>query len=54
MLEGKEQGVRIKVCVKPVKNGAKTLEILKTPFGDECMSPARTFESFKRSKDSSA
>jgi hypothetical protein len=32
------------------KNGAETFEMLKTAFGDECVSRARTFEWFKKAE----
>jgi len=38
--------VCIKFCVKLVKTGSETFEMLKQAFGDSCMSHSRTFEWF--------
>jgi hypothetical protein len=51
MSEEKEQRVCIKFCVKLGKNGAETFYMLKTAFGDECLSRSHTFEWFKRFKE---
>ena len=36
--------VCIKFCVKLVRNGAETFEMLRTAFGEQCLSRARIFE----------
>jgi hypothetical protein len=52
MSEEKEQGMYAKFCIKLGKNSAETFEMLKTVFGDECLSHAQTFEWLKRFKES--
>jgi hypothetical protein len=46
----KEQHECIKFCIKFGKHSTETFEMLKTAFGDECLSHGRTFEWFKRFK----
>ena len=50
MSEEKEQRVWITFGFKLGKNGAETFEMLKTAFGDERVSRARTFEWFKKAE----
>jgi hypothetical protein len=50
MLEEKEQHVCIKFCVGLGKRGAENFEMLKTAFGDDCLSCARTFEWLKKAE----
>ena len=51
MAEVDEQRVCIKFCVRLVKTGSETFEMLKQAFGDSCMSRSRTFEWFGRFKN---
>ena len=41
MSEEQEQYVCIKFCVKLGRNGAETFEMLRTAFGEQCLSRAR-------------
>ena len=43
--------MRFKSCVKLGENSAEASEILKTAFGNECLSRARMFEWFKKFKE---
>jgi len=51
MSEEQEQRVCIKFCVKLGKNGAETFEMLRTAFGEQCLSHARIFKWHKRFKE---
>jgi len=51
MSEAQEQHVCIKFCVKLRRNGAETFEMLRTAFGEQCLSRARIFEWHKRFKE---
>ena len=44
MSEEQEQRVCIKFCVKLGRNGAETFEMLRTAFGEQCLSRAHIFE----------
>ena len=46
-----EQRVFIKFCVKPGRNGAETFEMLRTAFGEHCLSRGRIFEWHRRFKE---
>jgi len=49
MSEEQEQYVCIKFCVKLGRNGVETLEMLRTAFGEQCLSHARIpKDSFKK------
>jgi len=39
------------VCVKLGRNGAETFEMLRTAFGEQCLSRARIFEWHKKFKE---
>jgi len=45
------QRVCIKFCVKLGRNGAEAFEMLRTAFGEQCLSRARIFEWYKRLKE---
>jgi hypothetical protein len=51
MSEEQEQCVCIKFCVRLGRNGAETFEILRTAFGEQCLSHARIFKWHKRFKE---
>jgi len=51
MSKEQEQHVCIKFCVKLGRNGAETFEMLRTAFGEQCLSRARIFEWYKRFKE---
>jgi hypothetical protein len=51
MSEEQEQRVCIKFCVKLGRNGAKTFEMFRTAFREQCLCRARTFEWHKRFKE---
>jgi len=51
MSEEQEQRVCIKFCAKLGRNGAETFEMLRTAFGEQCLSRARIFEQHKRFKE---
>jgi hypothetical protein len=51
MLKEQEQRLCIKFCVKLGRNGVETFEILRTAFGEQCLSHARIFEWHKRFKE---
>jgi len=51
MSEEQEQCVCIKFCVRLGRNGAETFEILRTAFGEQCLSRARIFKWHKRFKE---
>ena len=46
-----EQRTCIKFCFQLNKTAAETDRMLKEAFGEQALSPARTFEWFKRFKD---
>jgi len=46
-----EQRVFIKFCVKQGRNGAETFEMLRTAFGEQCLSRGRIFEWHRRFKE---
>jgi hypothetical protein len=46
-----EQHMCIKFCVKLGRNGVETFEMLRTAFGEQCLSRARIFEWHKRFKE---
>ena len=48
MSEEQEQSMCIKFCVKLGRNGAETFEMLRTAFGEQCLSRDRIFEWHKR------
>ena len=49
---GRARAVRVhQVCVKLGRNGAETFEMLRTAFGEQCLSRPRIFESHKRFKE---
>jgi len=55
--DGDEKRVCIKFCVRLVKKGSDTFEILKQAFGVSCISLSRTFEwsgRFKNGRTSTA
>jgi len=51
MSEEQEQCVCINFCVKLGRNGVETFEMLRTAFGEQCLSRARIFERHKRFKE---
>ena len=51
MSEEQEQRVCTKFCVKLGRNGAQTFEMLRTAFGEQCLSCACIFEWHKRFKE---
>jgi len=51
MSEEQEQRVCIKFCVKLGRNGAETFEMLRTAFGEQCLSRAHIFKWHKRFKE---
>jgi len=51
MSEEQEQRVCIKFCVKLGRNGVQIFEMLRTAFGEQCLSRARIFEWHKRFKE---
>jgi len=50
MADVKEQRIRIKFCFMLDKTAAETHRLLKEDFGEQALSPTRTFEWFKRFK----
>ena len=55
MSEEQEQSLCIKFCVKLGRNGVETFEMLRTAFGEQCLSLACIFEwhkIFKEGQDS--
>jgi len=53
MSEEQEQRVCIKFCVKLGRNGAGTFEMLRTAFGEQCLSHARIPKDYPRNVSSS-
>jgi len=51
MSEEQEQRVCIKFCVKLGRNDAETFEMLRTAFGEQCLSRACIFKWHKRFKE---
>jgi len=51
MSKKQEQRMCIKYCVKLGRNGAVKYEMLRTAFGEQCLSRARIFEWHKRFKE---
>jgi len=51
MSEEQEQRMCITFCVKLGRNGAETSEMLRTAFGEQCLSHARIFKWHKRFKE---
>jgi hypothetical protein len=45
------QSVIVKLCVKLGKCATETYGLLKTVYGDECLSGTEVFEGFKRLKE---
>lgn len=52
-MERLEQRICTKFCLKLEKSYAKTIEMMKTAFRDECMSKTQIKEWYKRFKDDS-
>jgi hypothetical protein len=52
MVGVKEQRACIKFCFKLNKTAAETHRMLEEAFGEQALSQARTFQWFKRFKDS--
>jgi len=51
MSEEQEQRACTKFCVKLGRNGVETFEMLRTAFGEQCLSCACIFELHKRFKE---
>jgi hypothetical protein len=51
MADVKEQRILIKLCLELNKTAAEIHRMLKEAFGEQALSPARTFGRFKRFKD---
>ena len=51
MADVKEQKICLKFCFKLNKTAAETHRMLKEAFGEQALSQARTFDSFKHFKD---
>ena len=45
-----EQRVNIKFCFKPGKTAAKTVELMRQVYGDNCLSRAQIFRWYARFK----
>jgi hypothetical protein len=48
-----EQKAAIKFCVKLKKTATETFEMLKSAYGEECLSRTSVFEFYKRFKEGS-
>lgn len=51
-MEKSEQRIYIKFCLKLEKSCAETIDVMKTAFGDKCMSKTQTKKWYKRFQDS--